>query len=737
MQSQPTAQEIAELIDQLHDSHLAKKQQLLDSIGDAIIWLNPDLSPILTNQQLSNYLAQTKQDDFPLNQLEIYSQKHTRQAFNLIHWLNEQQTTLHETVATTPLLWIKRCDIANDKCAVSPVLIKAHPVFDQENQLESILLFIQDQSLKIQAEAQIRLMESSSAGQFITDAHGYITQPNYAFAAYTQLSNNELANMTYIDWLKQQVIFREPFGKVMEALLETNSWNGEVQININENAFYHAVLSLSMLTDENRNIEHFVGVLQDITDIHEAQKEITQLAYYDRLTGLPNRTLLHNQIEETLNGTEINYSGLILLDLDSFKIINDTLGHAIGDQLLILVAKKVREFVPERYMVARLDGDEFAIFTKHISQDPTEALTQLLGLAYKLVEVIDSRYAIEGRSLHCTASLGVYLFNQNVESGQSDEIIRYANMALHEAKNLGGNQVFQFEDQLNQNALQRLEMLQALNHSDLDNEFQLYFQAQVDKNGKAMAAETLLRWFHPKLGFVSPGDFIPVAEEGRQIIKIGLWVLHKAFLQAKYWNENFEPIRLSINISPVQFHEQSFVELIIGLVKFTQVNPNYITLELTEGVLIRNTELALQKIQHLVSLGFHISIDDFGTGYSSLSYLQKLPIHELKIDQCFIQHISDNIDDKAIVDSILSLAKNKSLLVIAEGVETEQQAAYLHQQQSNLLIQGYLYSQPCPASEFEARFLTLREDKAKRPLAQSTTQQDITAEKPFHLHSAH
>ena len=700
--------EISHLIEQLADQHNAHQQQIADSFDDGLLLLNLQLEAKLINQKALSYLKDNTLSSLPLTQFDIYSQKRHQTRFDLQQWAQQQIDNHPNAVEIfTATLWLKYHESKKENGQLIPVSIKAYPVTSKDQKIESLLVFIEDQTLKIQAEAQIRLMETSDAGQFITDAHGFITQPNFAFSAYTALDPEALKKITYIDWLKQQIIFRVPFGLVMESLLEQGSWSGEVQLCSATDTQYHAVLSLSMLTDQNRNIEHFVGVLQDITDIHVARNEITRLAYYDNLTGLPNRTLLHNQVEDVIGlyGESKSYSGLILLDLDSFKMINDTLGHAIGDQLLILVSQKLTEIAGQDNLVSRLDGDEFAILVKNINQDPTEALTQILGMAYKVQDSLDDRYNIDNRSLHCTVSVGVYLFNEPPKEGHSDELIRYANMALHEAKNLGGNQVYQFEDKLCEIASQRLEMLQALNHSDLDDEFQLYFQAQVNSDGKTIAAETLLRWFHPSLGFVPPGDFIPVAEEGRQIIKIGLWVMHKAFIQAKTWNETYEDTRVSINISPVQFHEQSFVELVIGLIKFTQVNPNYITLELTEGVLIRNTTLALQKIQHLVSLGFHISIDDFGTGYSSLSYLQKLPIHELKIDQSFIQHIPENKDDVAIVDSIIKLAENKNLLVIAEGVETESQAEFLRQRSPDVLIQGYLYSKPAPANEFEAKFL--------------------------------
>ena len=698
--------EMTSLIDQLNHSHHRQKQQIADAFYDGLVLLSETLQPLIINQKANHYRNPLKPCAPLFEQLEIYSQKRNQVPFDLAAWL-EQSALQPEppAEAVSPLLWVRAFDSA--KKQLVPVLIKAYPLPSTTDQNQQCMILMQDQSLQIQAEAQIKLMEASYAGQFITDSSGYITQPNYTFSAYTGLNPQTLSEMTYLEWLKKQVVLRVPFDSVMQALLNDGRWSGEVQLSPSENAQYHAVLSLSMMTDDNRNIEHFIGVLQDITDIQEARSEIERLAYYDNLTGLANRTLLNNQIAVTLDNANQSqsYSGLILLDLDGFRMINDTLGHAIGDQLLIMVSQKINQLAHENDLVARLDGDEFAVLVNEVSQDAIEAKTHILGLAHKIRHTIDDRYTIQHRSLHSSASVGVFIFNENHEIQLPDEIIRHSNMAMHEAKNLGGNQVYEFEEKLCNEAKHRLEMLQALNHSELDDEFQLYFQPQINHNGQTVGVETLLRWFHPSLGLVPPNDFIPVAEEGRQIIKIGLWVMHKAFLQAKAWNELYGPLRVSINISPIQFHEQSFVELVIGLVKFTQVSPAYITLELTEGVLIRNTELALQKIQHLVSLGFKVSIDDFGTGYSSLSYLQKLPIHELKIDQSFIRNVPENRDDVAIIESIIQLAQTKQLLVVAEGVETKEQAQFLTKISSNLLIQGYFFSQPVPANEFESVFL--------------------------------
>jgi diguanylate cyclase (GGDEF)-like protein len=683
-------------------------QHIADHSNDGLLVLSKELTPLLINQTARQYLSEPESLNDIFKHLIIYTQKRKHILFNLKEWIFSQSLTNKHSCTETSLLWIK----TDHQKALIPVIFKLSKIENSSPPSSNWLLLIQDQSSKIEAEAKICLIKNSSAGQFITDSTGLITEPNPTFMCYTGLDSKALQKMTYIDWLKAHVILKVPFDLVMNALLKTGTWSGKIQLipapqNSSSQKDMPAILTLSMLTDENRNIEHFIGVIQDLSEIHEAHHKIEQLAYYDALTGLANRTLLHKRLEQILSKTQNHpsYSALILLDLDNFKIINDTLGYATGDELLILVAQKLQKLTHQDNLVVRMEGDEFAVLFQNISQDTSEALTQALGLAYKIQDALDGRYTLENRSLHCSVSVGVYLFNKPPQEGYSDEIIRYTNMAMHEAKTLGGNQVYLFEDRLCNLAKQRLEMLQALNHSELDDEFQLYFQAQVNAQGQIVSAEALLRWFHPTLGFVPPSEFIPVAEEGRQIIKIGLWVMHKAFVQAKLWHKQHNNLRVAINISPVQFHEQSFIELIIGLVKFTQVNPAYITLELTEGVLIRNTTLALQKIQHLVSLGFHISIDDFGTGYSSLSYLQKLPIHELKIDRSFIQHIPDNQDDIAIVDTILKLAQNKQLTVVAEGVETERQANFLRQQSDTLLIQGYFFSKPAPAKQFEQQFL--------------------------------
>lgn len=687
---------------QAKEISLATAIEMINLFRDGAILINENQDTLLINQALLSFFPNHAPQDFQLSDLTLISHKSSNTAFDLMEWI---KSTSGLEIMNEQMLWLK----SDIRYSLIPVEVSVHNIDSDEGNY--FLIRVVDLTLQIQADAQKQLMNSTNSGQFITNQHGKITQPNKAFCAFSGLTSTQLSQMTYLDWMQEQVSFSIPLQHVVKALLEKHFWSGEVQVFTDQNNSYEAVLNLSMMLDPKNNIKHFVGVLQDLTDLKKAHAQIEKLAYYDKLTGLANRTLLHDRIEHALlrQKQTLTYDVLFFIDLDGFKIINDTFGHSMGDQLILQIADKLNSITAESDTLARVSGDEFILLHQLETQDHEIAKVEALSVANKIIERIDDRYTIADHSIHSAASVGVCLLPINEQRNQepnyrTDELTSFADMAMYEAKKKGGNQAYLFEQTLIEKAKQRLELIEALNHSELDEEFQVYFQAQVNKEGDIVSAETLIRWFHPELGFISPGKFIPVAEEGRQIIKIGLWVLHKAFLQAKAWNK-VKPIQIAINISPIQFHEQSFVEIIIGLIKFTQVNPKNITLELTEGVLIRNATLARQKIQHLVSLGFQVSIDDFGTGYSSLSYLQKLPIHELKIDQAFIQHVPGHPDDEAIVESIINLAHTKKLMIVAEGVETDQQANYLIQKHPEIILQGFHYSKPIPAQEFEEKFI--------------------------------
>lgn len=683
----------------------AKTQQALEIMNrfeEGVMILNSATEAVLINQSLQKLYPHLTTPSDLFQQLCLFTQKHQAQRFDLQAWLKSlpaQQEAHKDSV------WLK----TPTQPTSLPIRIQVDwmTLDDQIHQL----VIMSNQTLNLRAKAHSHLMEASGAGQFITNAQGKIIQPNSQFCRLTGLDKASLAELNYIDWLKQQISFELPFGQVMQTLLKQQFWTGEVRLHPpGQQPTTHAILSLSMILDRAENIEHFVGVIQDKSDLQAAKKQIQQLCYFDQLTGLPNQIQLQESLDNILDtpDPDVIYYAMLYINLDGFKLIDATFGGQVGDELLAKVAQKCQQDLPDKALLARLNGGSFGILYPSNSQDAQLAKQEIQRYAENLIDLVGDRYKLQQHSIHTSASIGICSFSPHEKvTYDSEQLTRYANMAMVEAQKLGGNQPYIFEDTLMQKAKRRLELIEALNHSEMDEEFQLYFQAQVDETQKIVAAETLIRWVHPVLGAVTPDKFIPVAEEGRQIIKIGLWILHKAFIQAKAWDTYFEPIRVSINVSPVQFHEQSFIEMVIGLIKFTQVDPSIITLELTEGVLIQNAPQAMQKIQHLISLGFEISIDDFGTGYSSLSYLQKLPINELKIDKCFIQHIPGEAEDETLVKTIIQLAESKRLKIVAEGVETAQQAAFLKQQQCDIIQQGYYYSRPMPAAEFEKK-LTLK-----------------------------
>lgn len=656
-------------------------------------------SPVFFNQLFADYFPKAETNNDFFRNVLFYTQKITQQQFSFSGWVSAFKHSGSEQLQSEQL-WLKPAYQSD----FIPVVLDICQITLED--VPHILLTIHDNSLKREFYAHNRLADEHFAGQFITNSSGQITHPNAAFCKYTSLSKDVLIKLNYISWLKKQVSFEMPFDVVMSTLLHTHHWSGAVKIFNEEKATFSAILNLSMLVDPKNNLEHFIGVLQDLTEIEQAEEKIDKLSHFDPLTGLANRKRLNQYLKEKIERDNETFHCLFLLGLDGFEIINDTYGTKVGDALLIEVAQKIGQFIAGDTVLARLEGSHFAVLFDTNKNEISMAEYQVIKDAETLWKKVSGRYNLPGQSLHAACTIGMCVFPCNDESEifSSEQIISFASMALFKAREDGGH-YYLFDKGLKETAFNNLELIEALNHSELDSEFQVFFQGQANKDGEIVSAETLIRWQHPVLGMIPPSKFIPIAEKGRQIIKIGLWVLHKSFLQAVAWNKLKPSFRVAINISPVQFHEQSFIEIIIGLLKFTQVNPVNITLELTEGVLIKNSRLALQKISHLVSLGFEVSIDDFGTGYSSLSYLQKLPIHELKIDQSFIAHLEENPDDDAVVDSIIQLAMNKGLSIVAEGVETKEQVECLIDKCPTILLQGYYFSRPIPAEEFEETFL--------------------------------
>ncbi|MEJ6005685.1 EAL domain-containing protein [Paucibacter sp. AS339] len=455
------------------------------------------------------------------------------------------------------------------------------------------------------------------------------------------------------------------------------------------------------------------GTFQDITERRASEEQIKSLAYYDPLTGLPNRRLLMDRLQKALaTGLRHQHLGaLLFVDLDNFKTLNDTLGHEYGDILLVQVAKRLSACVRDCDTVARLGGDEFVVMLEDLSGEPAEAAAQADVVGRKMLELLGKGYELSTQEHHSTPSIGVTLFGERPEG--IDEPLKRADLAMYQAKAAGKNTLRAFDPQMQAVVTARVALEQGLREGLAQGQFFLYFQAQLMQQPSAgsgfdriVGAEVLLRWRHPQRGMVSPAEFIPLAEDTGLILPLGEWVLDAACRQLADWaaradQPELAALSVAVNVSAKQFHQDGFVEQVQAVLARTGARPERLKLELTEGLLVNNIEEVTAKMQALKAIGVGFSLDDFGTGYSSLAYLKRLPLDQLKIDQGFVRDILVDPNDAAIARMVVVLADSLGLSVIAEGVETEEQRDFLRSQ-GCFAYQGYLFSRPLPVGEFEA-----------------------------------
>jgi diguanylate cyclase (GGDEF)-like protein len=437
------------------------------------------------------------------------------------------------------------------------------------------------------------------------------------------------------------------------------------------------------------------GVAQDITDRKVTEQRVQFLAYYDALTGLPNRTLLRDRLAKALAGArrQNDRVALLFLDLDRFKIINDSLGHSVGDLLLQEVAGRLKKWAREHDTVARVGGDEFLIVLSAIKDIADAAVA-----AERIVGAMTSEFVVQGHSLNIRCSLGISIFPEHGMDGET--LIKNADAAMYSAKESGRNMFRFFTEEMNTQALERLTLENSLRMALERNELFLMYQPQVDiSSGKIAGLEALIRWQHPEMGLVPTDKFIRVAENTGLIIPIGEWVLKTACSQARKWQEEgLLAVSIAVNVSAIQFRQEGFRELIKRVLQETGIAPQFLELELTESLLLTNADVMFSVLQELKDMGLKLAIDDFGTGYSSLSYLRRFPVSKLKIDRLFIRDVATSPDDAAITTAIISMAKSLNLKVIAEGVETEAQMSFLRAHECDE-IQGYYFSKPLRAEQ--------------------------------------
>jgi diguanylate cyclase (GGDEF)-like protein len=451
-------------------------------------------------------------------------------------------------------------------------------------------------------------------------------------------------------------------------------------------------LSRTMLDGESVR----VAVFRDLTEREQAQRTIRELTLRDPLTGLANRELFHRRLEEVLRGAgrRGRLAALLLLNLDGFKSINDNYGHSVGDALLRHVAERLKGVTRKGDTVARLGGDEFGVLMVDLEQPDA-----IRSLAERILESLSQPVTLEGCLLKSGASMGISFYPH--DDTNPDELIRKADIALDEAKAAGRNAYQMYEGVMNAQARAAKVLESDLRLALIRQEFELHYQPKLRIDAcEVIGAEALIRWRHPRRGMVSPSEFIPIAESSDLMVHLGEWVLRAACDQAKSWQDaGFPPLPVAVNISARQFQDNDFVGTLEGILYDSGLAPRWLELEITEGMVMDDTEQTIDRFHRIHDLGVEISIDDFGTGYSSLAYLKRFPVHRLKIDQSFVRDLTSEPDDAAITEAVIKMGHSLKLKVIAEGVETEQQVAYLRSKGCDEL-QGFLFSPPLPADDF-------------------------------------
>lgn len=539
----------------------------------------------------------------------------------------------------------------------------------------------------------------------ITDTNGLIEDVNPAFTRVTGYTRGEALGKTP-RLLQSDRHGPEFYTEMWQSLKSTGKWSGEVWNRRKSGEVFPEWLSITNVTDENGEVAYYVGSGIDITERKKYEADIHNLSFYDPLTQLPNRRMLMDHLHQLLEiGVDNSrYGALLFIGLDNFKAINETKGHIVGDMLLLRVSSRLKNCVSKEDVIVRLGGDEFVIVLENLGDELESAALRARMVAEKILDATSLPYSLQGHEYHTTSSIGIGLFREHEMS--VDDLLRRADTAMYQAKQSGRNSLCFFDPSMQTVLEERLALESDMRTALHEQQFRLYYQMQVDLTGKVVGAEVLLRWVHPLRGLVSPNKFIPLAEEIGLILPIGQWVLETACRQLKVWEAGPKTcgLLLSVNVSAGQFHQPDFVAQVSKLLCQTEINPSRLKLELTESMVLDDITDTIAKMQALKQMGVRFSMDDFGTGYSSLAYLTQLPLDQLKIDQSFVRNIGTKPTDAVIVQTIVGMANNLGMEVIAEGVETQEQRNFLERIGCRL-YQGYLYGKPLPLEEFQNELL--------------------------------
>lgn len=552
-----------------------------------------------------------------------------------------------------------------------------------------------ERRLRLGARRAVQAIDSSNDGYWVLDGEGRFVEVNDAYCRMVDLPREQIMRMKIADF--EAVATQDRIRAQIQRILRAGNERFETRHRRRDGSWVD--LEITVTAVDNGLL---VAFLRDVSQRKAAQERINHLAFYDALTGLPNRRLLRDRIDQVLLSSARNghRGSLIFVDLDNFKLLNDSRGHALGDELLVQVAQRLSACVRESDTVARQGGDEFVIMLADLSSDPAAATSEAWRVAEKCRVALERPFSLSSGDFHVSGSFGVVVFHgKGVSTG---ELEQHADTAMYQAKLGGRNRVVFFEASMLESLARRTSLEADLREALPLGAMVPYFQAQVDGDDRIVGAEVLLRWRHPRRGLVPPAEFIPLAEETGLIMPLGAWVIEGACAQLERWQHDpaTRHLSLSVNVSPLQFLQSGFVQHLRGLLEGRHFDPVRLQLELTESLVIRNLEEVIDRMHAVRALGIALSMDDFGTGQSSLSNLRRLPIQGLKIDKSFVQALPGGPGDLAIASSIVMMAAALGLDVVAEGVETPAQREAL-QTLGCWKYQGYLFGEPVPLEEFE------------------------------------